>query len=238
MTNFAYFITQLFHARWRMVDALFHGLMIGALILITGGISGCDKVSQLVQRIRYSATNAASTTSTASTTASTANATTQPANAKPKPVSYPFHQWQQTPINPIKVKDINAVNQFLTAQFGKKPNLPTVDTRSLDYSGNLATQYRYTLATAPYFEVIDSPKYIELGWYYASASDHVKEKQLAISYAANAYQLARAWLGNQAGATLVESMLAGDTINNQTINGMNIAIARCEAFSCMLVLKK
>ena len=211
-------------------------LAVGMLIIIASGISGCDKVSQLVQRIRYPASTAAST---ASATAKTDNApTTQPATAKPEPVSYPFHQWQQTPVTPIKVKDIKAVNQFLTAQFGKKTNLPTVDTRSLDFSSNLATQYRYTLATAPYFEVIDSPKYIELGWYYASPTDQAKEKQLAVSYAANAYQLARAWLGNQAGAKLVESILAGDTIKNQTINGVNVAMAHCESFSCMLVLKK
>lgn len=205
------------------------------LILACTTLSGCQKVGEFVNRIRYPASAAASTPAT--DTIDTTN-TTQPATAKPEAVSYPFNQWQKIPVKPLKVGDMASVNRFLTQQFGKSANLPSIDKKSLDFGSNLATQYRYTANTAPYFDVIDSPHYLELGWYYASPSDQTKEKKLAVDYAAHAYQLSRAWLGDPSGAKLIESMLAGDTVKNQTVGGVHVAMARCESFSCMLVLKK
>lgn len=206
------------------------------------GLTGCQEVSDFVHRIRYPASGTASTTPSTEAASRVSEVsdetTTQPATAKAEPINYPFKTWQQTAVKPLKVDNIDAVNQYLTAQFGKKTNIPSVDKKSLDFSSNLATQYRYTVNTAPFFDIIDSPRYLELGWYYASPNDQAKEKKLAVTYAEYAYQLSRAWLGNHEGAKLIELMLMGDTVSNKTINGVQVAKAQCESFSCILVLKK
>lgn len=71
-----------------------------------------------------------------------------------------------------------------------------------------------------------------------SVTMHVSKNLALINYAGHVYQLARGWLGNREGAQLVENMLMGQTIRDATINGVGVAMAKCEFFSCILVLKK
>lgn len=211
---------------------------IALLSILPLVISGCDKITTFTQRITDNASATSGTSSLESTTNTgpTDNATTnQPANQSAQPVNYPFMRWQAQPVTKLTLTDINAINQRISQQFGKAPK---TDTTSLDFNSNLATQYQFANPATPYFDVIDSAKFVEIAWYYPNTNDHIREQQLGINYAGYVYQLARGWLGSREGGKLVEHMLMGQTVRNQTINGVGIAIAKCEFFSCMLVLKK
>lgn len=203
------------------------GAVVG-MAWVLSGLSGCDKLKDVTQHTSSASATASTTTvARAETTAAAAN--------DAAPVNYPFIAWQRQTVTKLPVQDIALVNQHLTQALGQTP---TTDTKSLDFYSNPATQYQFAKPAMPYFDVIDSPQFIELGWYYPNAKDRAQEKQLGIGYAGQVYQLARAWLGNREGAQLVENILTGQTIRNQTINGVEIAMARCEFFSCMLVVKK
>ena len=85
--------------------------------------------------------------------------------------------------------------------------------------------------------MIDSTKYLELGWYYANPTDTDKEKELSKTHAKKSYKLARQLMGDEGGKVLAD-MLGGQIIKNKTIGGQKIELAKCEFYSCMLVLNK
>ena len=90
---------------------------------------------------------------------------------------------------------------------------------------------------APYLDLIDSEKYLELGWYFANPTDSDKEKELSQGHAKKSYQLARQLMGDE-GGKLVADMLNGQIIKNKVIGGQKVELAKCEFYSCMLVINK
>ncbi len=148
-----------------------------------------------------------------------------------RPVVYPIDTWrQQSVAKPISLWDSNT----LSAQLGEPSS---VDARQLDYDSNLATKYSFAKTGAPYFDVLDSTKYMEIQWYFAGSHDSDAIKQMSVQHAKNAFELAQQWLGEE-GATVVAAMLDGQTLQNKTYQGTLIALARCQNYHCDLVIKK
>ena len=67
-------------------------------------------------------------------------------------------RWQ----NKVSIHDTEAVTLLLGQPI-------TIDTQSLDYRSNVASKYSFAKTGEPYFDLLESPMYIELQWYYASA---------------------------------------------------------------------
>ena len=146
------------------------------------------------------------------------------------PVSYDVAAWAKNIAEPIKISELESIK----STFGK---VVSTDESSLDYASNPATKYRFMQTDAPYLDLIDSQKYLELGWYYANPTDSDKEKELSKAHAKKAHKLARQLMGEDGGKVLSE-ILGGQVIKNQTIGGQKIELAKCEFYSCMLVLNK
>ncbi len=146
------------------------------------------------------------------------------------PVKYDVASWGGKDVNPVSVKEVEKIKPT----FGK---VVTTDENSLDYASNPATKYRFMDTDAPYLDLIDSEKYLELGWYYANPSDSEEEKALSEAHAKKSYQLARQLMGDEGGKVLSD-MLSGQIIKNKTIGGQKIELAKCEFYSCMLVINK
>ena len=83
---------------------------------------------------------------------------------------------------------------------------------------------------APYLDIIDSEKYLELGWYYANPTDSDKEKELSQDHAKKAYQLSRRLMGDE-GGKMVAEMLSNQIIKNRVIGGQKVELAKCEFYS-------
>ncbi|SNT71262.1 hypothetical protein [Psychrobacter sp. LV10R520-6] len=145
-------------------------------------------------------------------------------------VSYDISAWGSEEVESLKIDDLDAIK----ATFGKVIN---TDENSLDYASNPASKYRFMKADAPYLDLIDSEKYLELGWYYANPTDSDEEKELSKAHAKKSYKLARQLMGDE-GGKLLSDMLNGQIIKNKTIGGQKIELAKCEFYSCMLVLNK
>ncbi len=145
-------------------------------------------------------------------------------------VSYDVSSWGSAQVETLSINDIDQIK----AAFGK---VVSTDENSLDYASNHATKYRFMSTDAPYLDLIDSEKYLELGWYYANPSDSDKEKKLSKAHAKKAYKLARQLMGD-AGGKVLSDILSGQIIKNTSIGGQKIELAKCEFYSCMLVLNK
>lgn len=150
--------------------------------------------------------------------------------AKGTPVSYDLLAWGQKTAEPIEITDLEAIQ----ATFGK---VISTDENSLDYASNPATKYRFMQTDEPYLDIVDSQKYLELGWYFANPTDTEEEKELSKSHAQKAHTLARKLMGED-GSQVLRDMLGGQIIKNQTVGGQKIELAKCEFYSCMLVLNK
>ena len=146
------------------------------------------------------------------------------------PVTYDLATWSKDSVKPIQIDALDNIN----ATFGK---VISTDENSLDYASNPATKYRFMSTKAPYLDEIDSQKYLELGWYYANPTDSDEEKEQSKSHAKKAYQVSRQLMGEEGGKVLAD-MLNGQIIKNQTIAGQKIELAKCEFYSCMLILSK
>ena len=145
------------------------------------------------------------------------------------PVDYATQDW---PVNAdrFNLSDVDAMQGV----FGK---VQLTDENSLDYASNTAVKYRFMDGNEPYLDIIDSQEYVEFGWYYANASDSNKEKQISIEHAKKVYAVAQGLMGDE-GKQLVTSMLNGQIIKNEDIGGQRVALAKCEFYSCMLILEK
>ncbi len=146
------------------------------------------------------------------------------------PVSYNVSSWSNEEVKPVSINDVDKIKPT----FGK---VVTTDENSLDYASNPATKYRFMDTDAPYLDLIDSEKYLELGWYYANPTDSKEEKKLSQAHAKKSYLLARRLMGDDGGKVLSD-MLTGQVIKNKTTGGQKIELAKCEFYSCMLVLNK
>lgn len=141
-------------------------------VILALTLTGCDKVKQIASQ-RNASVNASTT---ASTTA--ANPSINPAS-QPTPVVYPINQWQQqTLANKVSIHDTEAMTLLLGQPI-------SIDKQSLDYRSNVASKYSFAKIGEPYFDLLDSPMYIELQWYYASAYDNASVKNISIQHAKN-----------------------------------------------------
>lgn len=146
------------------------------------------------------------------------------------PVSYDVASWGGKEVKPVSIDELDDIQ----STFGK---VVTTDKNSLDYASNPATKYRFMKADAPYLDVIDSQKYLELGWYYANPTDTDKEKQLSQTHAKKAYTLTRQLMGDEGGQVLAD-ILNGQIVKNKSAGDQKIELAKCEFYSCMIIFNK
>lgn len=146
------------------------------------------------------------------------------------PVVYEVSTWSTEAVTPVEVNDLDGI----TATLG---SVVSTDENSLDYASNPASKYRLMAADQPYLDVIDSDKYLELGWYYANPTDSDAEKELSLNHAKKSHTVVRQLMGND-GSKLLANMLSGQIIKNETIGGQKVELAKCEFYSCMLILNK
>ncbi|AAZ18014.1 hypothetical protein Psyc_0140 [Psychrobacter arcticus 273-4] len=146
------------------------------------------------------------------------------------PVKYDVASWGPKKVEPLRVDQLDDIKSTL----GK---VVSTDKNSLDYASNLASKYRFMNTEAPYLDLIDSEKYLELGWYFANPTDSDKEKKLSQNHAKKSYQLARQLMGDE-GGKLVADILSGQIIKNKVIGGQKVELAKCEFYSCMMILNK
>ena len=193
-------------------------LMVGTIMIVGMSLSACNNSSQEAE------TEAETSTEQVATEADGAVA------EQGAPVSYNVGSWGSGPINPVSIDELGDIQ----ATFG---SVVTTDENSLDYASNPATKYRFMKADAPYLDVIDSQKYLELGWYYANPTDSDKEKELSEAHAKKSYKLARQLMGDE-GGQVISDMLNGQIIKNQNTGGQKIELAKCEFYSCMIIFNK
>lgn len=194
-------------------------------IILTLTLTGCDKVKQI--------TSQRSASVTASTTASTTAAAHPSINptSQPTPVVYPINEWQQqTLANKVSIHDTEAMTLLLGQPI-------SIDKQSLDYRSNVASKYSFAKIGEPYFDLLDSPMYIELQWYYASAYDNASVKNISIKHAKTAFHLTQNWFG-QDGSDIVAHMVQGQPIKNTSYHGILVELARCDNYHCDLVVRK
>ena len=195
-------------------------LMVGTIMMVGMSLSACNNSSQ----------EAETSTEQVATEASTATDVDGAVAEQGAPVSYNVGSWGSGPINPVSIDELGDIQ----ATFG---SVVTTDENSLDYASNPATKYRFMKADAPYLDVIDSQKYLELGWYYANPTDSDKEKELSEAHAKKSYKLARQLMGDE-GGQVISDMLNGQIIKNQNTGGQKIELAKCEFYSCMIIFNK
>jgi len=120
------------------------------------------------------------------------------------PVKYDVSSWGNKQVQPVSIQEVDQIK----STFGK---VVTTDENSLDYASNPAVKYRFMDTDAPYLDLIDSEKYLELGWYFANPTDSDKEKELSKSHAKKSYQQARRLMGDE-GGNVLSDMLSGQII--------------------------
>lgn len=147
-----------------------------------------------------------------------------------RPVSYDVQNWKAYTGEPLTTDNLDALQQI----FGK---VTVTDENSLDYASNTAVKYRFMKGEEPYLDIIDSQDYLEFGWYYANPTDSDSEKQTSIEHAKKVYKAATALMGEQ-GGQLVANILSGQIVKNKQISDHTVELAKCEFYSCMLILDK
>ncbi|NRD70152.1 hypothetical protein HQR03_06340 [Psychrobacter okhotskensis] len=208
-------------------------LMVSMIMAVGVTLSGCDSTKEDAQNPEASAasTSEQSAANTSTQTTPTKTADLDGATAQQGiPVKYEVASWSAAPVDPLTVDALDDIK----STFGK---VVSTDENSLDYASNSASKYRFMDTDAPYLDLIDSEKYLELGWYYANPTDSKKEKELSQNHAKKSYMLARQLMGDE-GGKLIADMLGGQIIKNKTVGGQKIELAKCEFYSCMLVLNK
>lgn len=209
--------------------------LLGAVVVTSMTLVGCNKSTNVDASQDTSSTPSKAEDSKA--TATTEALTKEPevvsgeaAGAAGNPVQYNVASWSGKKVDKIKMNDLETIQSGL----GK---VVSTDKNSLDYASNPATKYRFMADDAAYLDLIDSQKYLELGWYYANPTDTDAEKDVSISHAKKAHQFARELMGDE-GGKVVADMLSGQILKNTTVGGQKIELAKCEFYSCMLVLAK
>lgn len=214
-------------------------------LAVVVGLGGCQQKSseQVVVEKTTNADDAAKSSDNVdkitSKDASTASGTTPASNGQnsldnaiihSSTINYDTPSWDSTEVKRIALSDTTAIRSV----FGKPKS---TDENSLDFDSHPATKYRYMANDEPYLDIVDSASYFEVDWYYANPNDTDSEKQTSISHAKKAYLLARHLMGSD-GGNLVKQMLSGQTVKDKDISGVKVALAKCEFYSCMLVLDK
>ena len=207
-------------------------LLVGTIMAVGVSLSGCDSTKDNAQNPDENAETSEQAVKDAPAQDSAANnpdlegATAQQAT----PVRYAVAEWGTGKVESLSVDELDNIKSV----FGE---VMSTDENSLDYASNPAAKYRFMKTDAPYLDVIDSEKYLELGWYYANPTDTDKEKELSQNHAKKAYQLSRQLMGDD-GGKIVADMLNSQIIKNRMVGGQKIELAKCEFYSCMLVINK
>ena len=185
---------------------------------------------KLVSKWHYRAESSEQTVTDAPANTTDNSDTDTQAAQQGTPVKYDVPAWGADTVEPISVNELNGIQ----SAFGE---VMSTDENSLDYASNPATKYRFMKTDAPYLDIIDSEKYLELGWYYANPTDSDNEKELSQNHAKKAYQLSRQLMSDE-GGKLVGEMLNGQIVKNRVVGGQKVELAKCEFYSCMLVINK
>ena len=208
-------------------------LMVSTIMAVGVSLSACNSNTE-----SDTAAKEAGADNSEQTTAETSKAENPNANAdldgataaQGTPVKYDIASWGTAKVTSLSIDELKKIQ----SAFGK---VVSTDENSLDYASNPASKYRFMQDDAPYLDLIDSEKYLELGWYFANPTDSDKEKEISQNHAKKAYQLARQLMGDE-GGKLVADMLGGQIAKNKTIGGQKVELAKCEFYSCMLVINK
>ena len=208
-------------------------LMVSTIMAVGVSLSACNSNTE-----SDTAAKEAGADNSEQTTAATSKAENPNANAdldgataaQGTPVKYDIASWGTAKVTSLSIDELKKIQ----SAFGK---VVSTDENSLDYASNPASKYRFMQDNAPYLDLIDSEKYLELGWYFANPTDSDKEKEISQNHAKKAYQLARQLMGDE-GGKLVADMLGGQIAKNKTIGGQKVELAKCEFYSCMLVINK
>ena len=205
---------------------------LASTIMAVGvSLSGCNSNTDNDQSVDAGASEQAVTDTTSADDSAATNTEVEAGTAQQgTQVKYDVSAWGNESVNSINVGDLDGIQ----STFGK---VLSTDENSLDYASNPAAKYRFMDTEAPYLDIIDSEKYLELGWYFANPTDSDEEKELSQNHAKKAYQLARKLMGDE-GGNLVADMLNVQIIKNKTIGGQKVELAKCEFYSCMLVINK
>ena len=146
------------------------------------------------------------------------------------PVNYDFNNWQVGSDKRYEVSDLKEIQKALGS-------VVSTDKNSLDYTSNAAIKYRFMKEGELYLDVIDSQKYLEIGWYYANPTDSDAEKQTSIEHAQKVYRVANNLMGAE-GKAMVGNILTGQIIKNKEVGGKKVELAKCEFYSCMIIIEK
>lgn len=149
---------------------------------------------------------------------------------KPKPVSYDVESWQASENQDLNLENLDQLKQ----QFGK---VIFTDEKSLDYASNMAVKYRFMEGEQPYLDIIDSDNYLEFGWYYANPNDSDSEKKMSVNHAQKVYKVMTGLMGEE-GGELVKNILSKKIVKNTEVGGQMVELAKCEFYSCMIILDK
>ena len=213
-----------------MRNNILQNVVIGITMIAGVSLSACDSANQSVGEVAADSTEQ-STEKEPLASRPAADADLDGATVgQGTPVNYDLSTWSKDSVETLTIQDFDKIK----ATFGK---VMSTDENSLDYASNPATKYRFMDTDSPYLDLIDSTKYLEVGWYFANPTDTEKEKDLSRAHAKKAYKLARQLMGDDGGKVLAD-MLNGQIIKNKTIGGQKIELAKCEFYSCMLVLNK
>ncbi|MGP9517838.1 MULTISPECIES: hypothetical protein [unclassified Psychrobacter] len=204
-------------------------LLVGTIIAVGMTLSGCGSTEDDVQNPDAETSEQATTNEPIQDSANNPDleGATVPQGT---PVKYDIAAWGTGEVESLAVDELDSIKSV----FGE---VVSTDENSLDYASNPAAKYRFMKTDAPYLDIIDSEKYLELGWYYANPTDTDKEKELSQNHAKKAYQLSRQLMGND-GGKMVADMLNSQIIKNRMVGGQKIELAKCEFYSCMLVINK
>lgn len=220
-------VTPTAKASHRLTAVFAAGLMLGSIAL-----TGCNKSEQepmIDSTLKSSEVNQSETVGAAVSKAPQ-TVEGESAGATGTPIRYNVAAWSNKAVKPIAIDELDKIQ----AAFGQ---VVSTDQNSLDYASNPATKFRFMADDAAYLDIIDSQKYLELGWYYANPTDTDAEKATSVAHAKKVYSLSRQLMGDE-GAKVVADMLGGQIIKNKVVGDQKIEIAKCEFYGCMLVLAK
>ena len=209
-------------------------LVVGMIMAVGVSLGGCDSAQDEAQDLdvntNTSESAAANNDTQANDSAPSKADADRAAIQEATPVRYDISSWSKNKVTPLGIDDLEGIK----STFGK---VVSTDENSLDYASNAATKYRFMNTDAPYLDIIDSQKYLELGWYYANPTDTDQEKKQSQNHAKKAYKVARQLMGDE-GGKMVADMLTSQITKNKVVGGQKVELAKCEFYSCMLVINK
>ncbi len=153
-----------------------------------------------------------------------------PTNSNLGSIDYDVNSWNSLQVEALAIAEITNNPELIAPVI-------SIDENSLDFASHKATKYRFMANNAPYFDMVNSDNYLEIGWHFANINDSDEVKHASINHAKKAYKFASQLMGTE-GGQVVADMLVGHVIKDKQVNGIYIAIAKCEFYSCMMVIEK